>query len=214
LIIILGLPFSAAGWEPSMGELHFPIPGGIGDQPCIQCHLEGMGTVIPQEGLPRKYSITTAYASYRDSPHGRLRAMGERNAPDCKDCHLTMEWSQILPTEHPDSPINPRNLPRICARCHGEGMLNTRVSEGSMHLDFKRRSLMPSDPVDTRYGFLPGISKMEKSYFMGPFDLVVGVTFLFLVLTVGTLSVMGIFVLLDLYRKLMERRETQNRSAA
>ena len=136
--------------------------------------------------------------------------MGERNAPRCVDCHLTEEWREILPQEHPDSPINPKNLPKICAKCHGAAMLKARVMDGSMHLELKRRSLIPGEPVAVRYGFLPGITKLEKSYYIGSFDVVAWVNFLFLVLTVGTLTSLTLFMLLDLYRKLMERKSMKH----
>jgi hypothetical protein len=196
-----GQPFRSPAIEP----FHVPIPGGIGRQPCIRCHFEGMGTITPQEGLPRKYSIESAFRTYWASPHGRLRALGERNAPRCVDCHLTQEWNEILPQEHPDSPINPKNLARICAKCHGAAMLKARVMDGSMHLELQGRSLKPGAPAAVRYGFVPGLTKMEKSYYLGDIDVVAWVSFAFLVLTVGTLSSLALFMLLDLYRKLRER---------
>lgn len=199
-----GRPFRS----PVIQQFHVPIPGGIGNQPCIRCHLEGLGTIIPQEELPRKYSIQSAFRTYWESPHGRLRTLGDLNAPRCMDCHLTEEWREILPQEHPDSPVNQKNLPKICAKCHGAGMLTARVMDGSMHLELQRRSLKPGEPVEVRYGFLPGITKLEKSYYIGQIDVVTWVNFLFLVLTVGTLISLTLFMLLDLYRKLMEKRES------
>jgi hypothetical protein len=186
---------------------HISIPGGIGDQPCIKCHFEGLGSILPQEELPKKYSISSAFASYQASPHGRLRALGEHNAPTCKDCHLTREWRDILPQEHPDSPVNPKNLARICAKCHGRGMLKAKVMDGSMHLELQKRTLLPGKPLGVRYGFMPGITKMEKTYYIGPFDLIAYINFMFLVLTVGTLVSLSAFAALDLNRKLLERRE-------
>ncbi len=200
-----GQPFRS----PAMVPLHVAIPGGIGNQPCIRCHFEGMGTILPQEGLPRKYSIEAAFRTYWLSPHGRLRALGDHNAPRCRDCHLTDEWSDILPREHPDSPINPNNLAKICAKCHGPAMLNARVMDGSMHLELSRRSLKPGAPLEVRYGFVPGLTKLEKNYYLGPIDVVAWVNFAFLVLTVGTLGSLAAFMLLDLYRKLMERRQAR-----
>jgi hypothetical protein len=200
-----GQPFRS----PAMTPMHVPIPGGIGSQPCIRCHFEGMGTILPQEGLPRKYSIEVAFRTYWLSPHGRLRALGERNAPRCVDCHLTQEWSEILPREHPDSPINPKNLAKVCAKCHGPAMLTARVMDGSMHLEPARRSLKPGAPLEVRYGFVPGITKLEKSYYLGPIDVVAWVNFAFLALTVGTLSSLAGFMVLDLVRKLLERRRTR-----
>ncbi len=203
------LPFwlILAGSALAVPPMHVTIPGGIGNQPCISCHLEGLGTILPQEEMPKKYSISSAFASYQASPHGRMRALGERNAPTCKDCHLTREWRDILPQEHPDSPVNPKNLARICAKCHGRGMLKAKVMDGSMHLELQKRTLLPGKPLGRRYGFVPGITKMEKTYYIGPFDIIAYINFLFLVLTVGTLTALSLFAALDLNRKLLERRE-------
>jgi hypothetical protein len=203
-----GQPFRS----PALQPFHVPIPGGIGHQPCIRCHFEGMGTIVPQEMLPRKYSIQYAFSSYWASPHGRLRALGERNAPRCVDCHLAEEWADILPQEHPDSPVNPRNLARICAKCHGDAMLGARVMDGSMHLELNRRSLKPGAPLSARYGFVPGITKLNQTYYVGPVDVVAWVNLLFLVLTVGTLTSLAAFMLLDMVRKLLDRRDRTRRT--
>lgn len=201
LILVAPKFAEAAGSRP-----HVSIPGGLRGQTCYACHIRGDGIVTRSQERPQKYSIAWAFLTYRYSPHGRMRAMGATGAPNCEDCHLTREWTNILPREHPDSPINPANLPRICAKCHGPGMLTANVAKGSMHLALGTRSLRLGKPLDVRYGFLPGITKLESSYYIGNIDVLAYVYYLFLVLTVGTLCVMATYMVLDLIRKLAERR--------
>ena len=186
--------------------LHIPIPGGLQGKTCYECHIKGTGIVLRSQERPRKYSLAWAFLTYQQSPHGRLRAMGDMAAPSCEDCHLTQEWSQILSVEHPDSPINPAHLPRICAKCHGDGMLTANAAAGAMHLELGHRSVRLGKPLDVRYGFLPGITKLEHTYYIGEIDVLAYVALLFLLLTVGTLGVMSIYLVLDLLRKLAERR--------
>ncbi|MBI3994184.1 MAG: hypothetical protein HY342_12990 [Candidatus Lambdaproteobacteria bacterium] len=206
-VLALWLVAGTWGWAASPQEpLHIPIPGGLQGKTCYECHIKGKGIVLRSQERPRKYSLAWAFLTYRQSPHGRLRAMGNLASPTCEDCHLTQVWSQILPVEHPDSPINPANLPRICAKCHGDGMLTANAAAGAMHLELGSRSVRLGKPLDVRYGFLPGITKLERTYYFWGFDVLAYVAMLFLLLTVGTLSVMSIYMVLDLFRKLAERR--------
>lgn len=198
--------------EPAQPQeaFHITIPGGVGGHPCYQCHFQGMGSILPEEELPRKYSISSAFASYLESPHGRLRELGERNAPMCEDCHLTREWTDILPQEHPESPINPDNLAQRCAKCHGKLMLTDNVvMNGSMHLELQKRSLLPGEPLEVRYGFLPGITKLERSYYVGGIDVIAWINFGFMGLALVVLTSMSLYVVLDLVRKLIERHSSR-----
>lgn len=184
---------------------HVPIPGGLQGKACYECHIRGGGVSLPSQERPRRYSLAGAFETYLESPHGRLRRLGDLRAPMCEDCHFTREWKDILPREHPDSPIHPRNLGAVCARCHGPAMRTANVAEGSMHLELRHRSLVPGAPLDVKYGFLPGLTKSERAYFIGPFDVTAYVSGFFLLITVGTLVVFGLYMVVDLYRKLKER---------
>jgi len=210
-LALITLPTAPGAADPSLGAgqgpPHVPIPGGLRGKTCYECHIGGAGVVLPSQESPRRYSLRVAFETYWQSPHGRLRRLGDLRAPMCEDCHLTREWKDILPQELPDSPINPVNLPILCARCHGPGMLTANVAEGSMHLELARRKLAPGEPIAVRYGFLPGLTKREHAYYLGPFDVTAWVSTGFLVLTVGTLSVFALYLLVDLRRKLWERRE-------
>lgn len=185
--------------------IHVSIPGGIEGRTCFECHISGEGKYLPTKRTV-KYSIAQAFATYLQSPHGRLRRLGDMRAPMCEDCHLTREWGDILPVEHPNSPINPANLPHICAKCHGKIMLDTKVAEGSMHLALAKRSLRPGEPIKVKYGLLPGLTKREKAYYIGPIDILAYVNWFFTIITVGTLSIVILYMVLDLRRKLIDRR--------
>lgn len=184
---------------------HIPIRGGIGNKTCYECHIKGTGIRLPSEERPKMYSMAQAFETFLQSPHGRLRLLGDERAPMCEDCHGTREWKDILPQSHPDSPIHPKNLPRVCAKCHGEGMFQSNVTEGAMHLELMERSLVPGKPLAVRYGFLPGITKSEKAYYIGLFDFTAYISWFFLVLTLGTLSLFSLYVFVDLIRKVLER---------
>lgn len=201
----LGTGASAAGGPP-----HVPVPGGLQGKTCFDCHIQRPAASLPSRERPRKYSIAAAFKTYLESPHGRLRTLGDKRAPMCEDCHLTREWADILPQEVPSSPIHPDNLPGICARCHGEGMRTANVAEGSMHLELTQRSLMPGEPLEVRYGFLPGLTKAEHAYFLGPFDVTAYVNWFFILITVGTLMAFSVYMVMDLIRKLLERYERRN----
>lgn len=213
-----GMPLLLAAaifiWHPSLGNSgqdppHVPIPGGLRGKSCFECHIAPRGGALPSLERPRKYTLAAAYETYLQSPHGRLRTLGDERAPMCEDCHLTREWTDILPRELPNSPIHPRNLPRLCARCHGDGMRTANVAAGSMHLELSHRSLRPGAALEVRYGFLPGLTKLEQHYYLGPFDITAYVNWFFILITVGTLSAFSAYLVIDLIRKLMERHERQ-----
>jgi hypothetical protein len=204
------LSLMAVGAARAADPPHVPIPGGLQGKTCYECHVQGVAAVSPLlHGRSRRYSLAGAFVTYMESPHGRLRRLGDMRAPMCEDCHYTREWKDILPADNPDSPINPRNEPRVCARCHGKAMLTAKVAQGSMHLELRHRSLVPGAPLEVRYGFLPGLTEREWAYYIGPFDITAWVSVLFLVLTVGTLVAFSAYMVVDLIRKLKERREAE-----
>lgn len=180
---------------------HVPVPGGLGNKTCYDCHIS--------KSSPFKkrftYSVTEAYETYYASPHGRLLKLGNPKAPTCADCHLTSEWKYILPVEHPESPVHPDNLAKVCVKCHGENMLTAKVNEGSMHFALNRRSLLPGEAADSRYGFLKEKTKKEQYYYIGSFDLTAYVDWAYKLLILITLSCMAIYMVIDLYRRIRSR---------
>jgi len=209
LLAVLAL-LLAAGVAWADDPTHVPVAGGLQGKTCYECHIQGVSALSPVQEHSRRYSLAGAFETYMESPHGRLRQLGDMRAPMCEDCHFTREWKDILPADNPESPINPRNLPRVCARCHGTAMLTAKVAEGSMHLELRHRSLVPGAPLEVKYGFLPGLTKREWAYYIGPFDVTAYVSAFFLLITVGTLGAFGLYMVVDLLRKLKERHAAQD----
>jgi nitrate/TMAO reductase-like tetraheme cytochrome c subunit len=54
-------------------------------------------------------------ATFRDTFHGQVTALGYRSVAGCADCHGAHE---ILPASDPKSPIAPGNLVATCGKCH------------------------------------------------------------------------------------------------
>ncbi len=89
----------------------------------------------PEAKTKYKLAYTFEYANrtYQESPHGKTAALGKEGVPTCTDCHGMTDWMYFLPQSDPNSPINPKNRPDICARedCHGVKLAN--AGKGSMH---------------------------------------------------------------------------------
>lgn len=75
---------------------------------CSQCH----GSVR----LTSRYSLPAhAVTSYLDSYHGLAVQGGSTTVANCASCHGAHD---IKPSSDPTSPINPKNLPTTCGKCH------------------------------------------------------------------------------------------------
>jgi len=75
----------------------------------VDAHMEGDRTAPLVAG------------DYSDGVHGRaLEERGMRVAPNCVSCHGVHE---MLPADHPDSPVSPENIDATCGSCH-EGTTN------------------------------------------------------------------------------------------
>lgn len=80
------------------GIERLPHPKKLPDAGCGQCHAEEQ-------------------ASYEKGAHGYSLRQGNKAAPRCQDCHGEHE---ILPVEYSSSPVNRRNIPETCGKCHKE----------------------------------------------------------------------------------------------
>ena len=69
---------------------------------------------------------TDQKAQYDTSLHGRLANAGDPGAPTCTDCHGV---HGIQPRKSLDSPVNRRNIPHLCGKCHSdaEKMKNRKI---------------------------------------------------------------------------------------
>ncbi len=75
---------------------------------CGNCHGSAeqiVKTSIGQDVVP----------TYQDSIHGKLVAVGSDRAPVCHTCHGN---HGILQVTDANSPVNPENKPKTCAKCH------------------------------------------------------------------------------------------------
>jgi cytochrome b subunit of formate dehydrogenase len=91
---------------------------------CNKCHAD--------KELMKKNNLTViAVETYEESTHGKIQRLGYP-AAGCADCHTS---HNILPKEDPNSTVNPRNLIKVCSRCH-EGV-NANFIMFFPHADLK-----------------------------------------------------------------------------
>jgi len=76
---------------------------------CYRCHAD-------KELMKRNNLTTIAVETYEHSIHGKIQKLGYP-AAGCADCHTS---HNILPKEDPNSTVNPKNLVKVCSRCHEE----------------------------------------------------------------------------------------------
>lgn len=90
--------------------------------PCIKCHTEARTTNNPPCKKIAKVNCANCHAQqgkdFDISIHGQLLKKNDPDAPTCKSCHGTHE---VIPKIRVDSPIFPRNVPRLCGECHRDG---------------------------------------------------------------------------------------------
>ncbi len=182
---------------------HIPIKGGIEGKSCYECHVSGLGA----EKHEVKYGISYAYLTYMMTPHGRLRMLGDSKAPMCEDCHMTREWKDILPADHPDSPVHSNNINKVCANCHGSGMLTARVSEGSMHLPLHEITALGTGAISDRISFIPGATRKDIHYYIGRANIVAMADLLFKILMVTVILTLSVYVILDMLRNTFRKKE-------
>jgi len=97
---------------------------------CFRCHGD--------KELMKKNNLTTiAVETYQKTFHGKLRKLGGP-AAGCADCHGA---HNILPRQDPKSSINPKNLEKICSKCH-EGV-NLNLTKYIAHPDLSDRAKYP-----------------------------------------------------------------------
>jgi cytochrome b subunit of formate dehydrogenase len=97
---------------------------------CIRCHGDSK--------LMQKNNLTTiAVKTYQGTLHGTIRKLGGPSA-GCADCHGA---HNILPEQDPKSSINPRNLTKICSKCHQGANLN--FTRYIAHPDLSNREKYP-----------------------------------------------------------------------
>lgn len=88
------------------------------------------GTCHSSVKLSEKYGIASdRFQTFSDSYHGLAIRGGSLNAANCASCHGA---HGIKPSSDRTSPVNKRNLPATCGKCHPGA--NTRFAVGKVHL--------------------------------------------------------------------------------
>jgi len=91
---------------------------------CSQCHVDvtPIYDERPCEAIEPEVDCAICHPvqveEFGASTHGTLVAEGDPDGPTCGDCH--QRHAEIEQT-NPASPIYPRNVPELCARCHMDG---------------------------------------------------------------------------------------------
>ena len=88
---------------------------------CVKCHSNMDSAREPVCRDSGKVDCSSCHADqselYKKSIHGKFLAKLDPNAPGCTDCHGK---HANMSKAHPDSPINPINIPMLCGACHQE----------------------------------------------------------------------------------------------
>jgi len=90
---------------------------------CMSCH--GNAHEVAAPAARGANLCATCHAGevkeFASSVHGRARKQGDTNAPGCADCHGATH--QVVEASTADSPVNGKNLPSTCGRCHSDPKL-------------------------------------------------------------------------------------------
>lgn len=80
------------------------------DAICVTCHYD--------ETKMRGYKLRPEFiVQYEKTPHARARRRGNMKAAVCSDCH---GYHNIRARRDPGNPLNKKNVPRTCGRCHAK----------------------------------------------------------------------------------------------
>jgi predicted CXXCH cytochrome family protein len=76
---------------------------------CMKCHSD-------KEMMQRNNVFNVAVKTYMESYHGKNYRLGfPEKVAGCADCHTA---HMVLPKNDPASSVNPKNLVKMCAKCH------------------------------------------------------------------------------------------------
>jgi hypothetical protein len=99
---------------------------------CAKCHEE--------PGLLERHDLHDAVASYKNTFHGKLMALGSEKTPDCIDCHVVVgENTHLIESQqNPTSSVYAQNKSRTCraSECHTEAA--PQLVEYNVHMFYDR----------------------------------------------------------------------------
>ena len=129
------LPHNAQTASASCLACHAEVAGELGanahsalgktgnSETCLACH--GTAHEVARPAARGAAFCATCHAEevnqFAASIHGRARQQGDSDAPDCAACHGPTH--KVVEASAPASPVNSRNLPMTCARCHSNPKL-------------------------------------------------------------------------------------------
>jgi len=98
------------------------VAAGSEDAPvCTNCHTAHQITKVASVEWQMKTTATCGgchkdqLATYRDTFHAQVSALGYEQTARCWDCH---GFHDILPASDPKSTVAPANLTKTCGKCH------------------------------------------------------------------------------------------------
>ncbi len=102
---------------------------------CSQCHTGATPAHDrPCDTVPAKVDCSICHADqveqHKKSIHGKHLAEGDKDAPECLDCH---KGHGTLAKSDPASPTFAKNVPELCGRCHREGEKAARHGNSTQH---------------------------------------------------------------------------------
>ncbi len=101
------------------------------------CH----GNVPLMEKLGATGRDLEVVATYKESIHGKMTALGSEKAADCISCHASSLIHDIYEKDNPKSSIHEDNLQAICKNCHAK--INQHFVKIAVHPRIK----VPHHPV-------------------------------------------------------------------
>ena len=88
---------------------------------CVKCHYDVDPKKTPVCKGMKPVDCSSCHANqvndFKQSIHGKFLAKNDPNAPSCGTCHSTHD---ILSKKDQASPTFTRNIPNLCAKCHGD----------------------------------------------------------------------------------------------
>jgi formate dehydrogenase gamma subunit len=128
-------PHTAATASASCLDCHGDVTAELGanahsalgkpdsSETCLTCH--GSAHEVADPARRGAAFCATCHADevskFAASIHGRARQQGDSDAPDCAACHGATH--KVVEASAPNSPVNGKNLPTTCARCHSDPKL-------------------------------------------------------------------------------------------
>jgi len=89
---------------------------------CVSCHTDAAVEDFPHPEKLQPVNCGDCHdepmTNFLEGIHGSAYVAGDRNAPNCAECHGTHE---IISSSDPESRTYKMNIPVLCGQCHREG---------------------------------------------------------------------------------------------